>query len=128
MGAAMIPVALVFAVFVCIAKDSPKPRPRTSLGDYGRMLRESDTVWLSLLYSLTFGGFVGLSSFLTTFFHEQYALSRVTAGDLTTIVVVAGSFLRPVDGSPTASAAIGCSWACWPWPRCASASFRRYLR
>ena len=62
------------------------------------MLGESDTLWLAFLYSLTFGGFVGFASFLTTFFHEQYHLSRVSAGDFTTIVVVAGSFLRPVGG------------------------------
>jgi len=98
MGLATIPVALVFVFFACIAKDSPQPRPRTSLADYVGMLRESDTVWLSFLYSLTFGGFVGLASFLTTFFHEQYHLTRVAAGDFTTIVVVAGSFLRPVGG------------------------------
>ena len=98
MGLATIPVAVVFVFFACIAKDSPKPRPRTSLADYVGMLRESDTVWLSFLYSLTFGGFVGLASFLTTFFHEQYHLTRVAAGDFTTLVVVAGSFLRPVGG------------------------------
>jgi NNP family nitrate/nitrite transporter-like MFS transporter len=98
MGLATIPVAVVFVFFACIAKDSPKPRPQTSLRDYGRMLRESDTVWLSFLDSLTFGGFVGLASFLTTFFHEQYHLTRVAAGDFTTVVVVAGSLLRPVGG------------------------------
>ena len=98
MGLATIPVAVVFVFFACIAKDSPTPRPRTSLVDYGRMLRESDTVWLSFLYSLTFGGFVGLASFLTTFFHEQYHLTRVAAGDFTTVVVVGGSLLRPVGG------------------------------
>ena len=63
-----------------------------------RVLGESDTLWLAFLYSLTFGGFVGFASFLTTFFHEQYHLSRVAAGDFTTIVVVAGSLLRPVGG------------------------------
>jgi NNP family nitrate/nitrite transporter-like MFS transporter len=66
--------------------------------DYRAILREPDTLWLAFLYSLTFGGFVGFASFLTTFFHEQYQLSRVSAGDLTTVVVVAGSFLRPVGG------------------------------
>ncbi len=66
--------------------------------DYVAVLREPDTLWLSFLYSLTFGGFVGFASFLTTFFHEQYHLSRVSAGDFTTIVVVAGSLLRPVGG------------------------------
>src|SRR4029079_13537407 len=50
------------------------------------------------LYSLTFGGFVGFASFLTTFFHEQYHLTRVAAGDLATVVVVSGSLLRPVGG------------------------------
>jgi MFS transporter, NNP family, nitrate/nitrite transporter len=98
MGLAALPILVVFAVFAVTAKDSPAPRSRTSLADYGAALRESDTMWLSFLYSLTFGGFVGLASFLTTFFHEQYSVSRVVAGDFTTMVVVAGSFLRPVGG------------------------------
>jgi NNP family nitrate/nitrite transporter-like MFS transporter len=98
MGLAALPIVVVFGLFAWIAKDSPAPRTRTSFADYGAALRESDTMWLSFLYSLTFGGFVGLASFLTTFFHEQYGVSRVAAGDFTTIVVVAGSFLRPVGG------------------------------
>ena len=36
------------------------------------------------LYGLTFGGFVGFTSFLTTFFNEQYHVSKVSAGDFTT--------------------------------------------
>jgi len=97
-GFAMMPLALVFLVFALFAKDSPAPRTVATAKDYGAILRESDTLWLAFLYSLTFGGFVGFSSFLTTFFHEQYQLSRVSAGDFTTLVVVAGSFLRPVGG------------------------------
>ena len=34
----------------------------------------------------------------TTFFHEQYQLTRVQAGDFTTVVAIAGSLLRPVGG------------------------------
>ena len=97
-GFAMVPLALAFVVFALFAKDSSKPRATTSASDYKAVLGESDTLWLAFLYSLTFGGFVGFASFLTTFFHEQYHLSRVSAGDFTTIVVVAGSFLRPVGG------------------------------
>jgi NNP family nitrate/nitrite transporter-like MFS transporter len=62
------------------------------------VLSEADTLSLSWLYSLTFGGFVGFASFLTTFFHDAYQVSRVDAGDLTTVVVVAGSLLRPIGG------------------------------
>jgi len=88
----------VFVIFALLAKDSPAPRPVTTLGDYRAIVRESDTLWLAFLYALTFGGFSGFASFLTTFFHEQYQLSRVSAGDFTTLVVVAGSLLRPVGG------------------------------
>jgi len=97
-GFAMLPLAAVFLVFVLFARDSPAPRKVTTARDYRAVLGESDTLWLAFLYSLTFGGFVGFSSFLTTFFHEQYLLSRVSSGDFTTLVVVAGSFLRPVGG------------------------------
>jgi MFS family permease len=90
-GLMMIPVVTILLVFVAIAKDSPRVRPRQTWRDYARALREPDTGWFSLLYSLTFGGFVGFTSFLTTFFHEQYHVSKVSAGDFTTLVVVAGS-------------------------------------
>jgi MFS transporter, NNP family, nitrate/nitrite transporter len=97
-GLAMLPIFAVLVVFMMIAKDSPERAPAPTWRAYRAILGEADTLWLSFLYSLTFGGFVGLASFLTVFFHEQYALSRVTAGDFTTIVVVAGSLLRPVGG------------------------------
>jgi NNP family nitrate/nitrite transporter-like MFS transporter len=97
-GIAMIPVAAVLAMFFVLAKDSPKQVAPTSRREYGTLLREPDTLWLSFLYSLTFGGFVGFASFFVTFFHEQYGLSRVAAGDFTTTVVIAGSLLRPAGG------------------------------
>lgn len=97
-GIAMIPVAAVLAMFFMLAKDSPTRVAPTSRREYAALLRESDTLWLSFLYSLTFGGFVGFASFFVTFFHEQYGLSRVTAGDFTTMVVIAGSLLRPAGG------------------------------
>jgi NNP family nitrate/nitrite transporter-like MFS transporter len=62
------------------------------------VLRQRDTWWFCLLYSVTFGGFVGLASFLPTFLRDQHALSPVHAGYFATACVIAGSFLRPVGG------------------------------
>jgi MFS transporter, NNP family, nitrate/nitrite transporter len=98
LGLAAIPVCAVWLLFSVMAKDSPKTRPVARLSDYASVLRDPDTRWFCFLYSLTFGTFVGLASFLTGFFHDQYGLSRVRAGDFTTAVVLAGSFLRPVGG------------------------------
>jgi len=95
---AMLPVALVLVLYSLMAKDSPKRPPRPAWRDYVVIFRQADTAWFCLFYCFTFGGFVGLASFLTLFFHDQYGLTKVRAGDFTTLVVVAGSFLRPVGG------------------------------
>jgi NNP family nitrate/nitrite transporter-like MFS transporter len=98
LGLALIPVLAVTAVFALFAKESPAKTKALGWKDYVEILREPDTLWFSILYSLTFGGFVGFASFLTTFFHDQYHVSRVSAGDFTTAVVVSGSLMRPLGG------------------------------
>jgi NNP family nitrate/nitrite transporter-like MFS transporter len=94
----MLPVLLVLLLFALLAKDSPRQRSASAWHEVASVLRESDTAWFCFFYCFTFGGFVGLASFLTVFFHDQYGLAKVRAGDFTTIVVLAGSFLRPVGG------------------------------
>lgn len=95
---AMLPVLLVLLLFALLAKDSPRQGKAPAWRDFASVLRESDTAWFCFFYCFTFGGFVGLASFLTVFFHDQYGLAKVLAGDFTTIVVLAGSFLRPIGG------------------------------
>jgi MFS transporter, NNP family, nitrate/nitrite transporter len=97
-GIAMIPVCLVWLFFAWKAKDAPVRRPVYRLRDYAGAFREPDTAWFCFIYSITFGGFSGLSSYLSIFYHDQYGMTKVQAGDLTTLVVVFGSFLRPVGG------------------------------
>jgi NNP family nitrate/nitrite transporter-like MFS transporter len=95
---AMVPVLLVLLTFAVLAKDSPREGRTPAWRDFASVLREADTAWFCFFYCFTFGGFVGLASFLTVFFHDQYGLAKVRAGDFTTIVVLAGSFLRPMGG------------------------------
>lgn len=97
-GLALLPLSLVLIAFFLLARNSPsKARPK-HWNQYAQLLAEPDTWKLCFLYSLTFGGFVGLASFLSVFFHDQYHLTKIQAGDFTTIVVLSGSFLRPVGG------------------------------
>ncbi len=97
-GLALIPILLTLVVFTLAAKDSPQQPPPKPLAAYAAVLREHDTWWFCLFYSVTFGGFVGLASFLGIFFHDQYGMTPVQAGALTTVCVIAGSFLRPLGG------------------------------
>jgi NNP family nitrate/nitrite transporter-like MFS transporter len=97
-GLALIPLSATLVLFFFFAKDSPDqpaPRPLTAYAD---VLKLGDTWWFCLLYSITFGGFVGLASFLNVFFLSQYGLSKVEAGNFATFCVIAGSALRPLGG------------------------------
>jgi len=97
-GLALIPIAAVLVGFTVFAKDSPnRPAPK-KLSQYANVLKQRDAWLFCILYSVTFGGFVGMSNYLTIFFNAEYGLSAVRAADFTTICVIAGSFFRPVGG------------------------------
>jgi NNP family nitrate/nitrite transporter-like MFS transporter len=93
-----IPLAVVLVAFCLLAKDSPMRVARQSLGGYLGALRERELWWFCLFYSVTFGGYVGLSSFMPLLLRDQYHLTAVTAGYLTALAALAGSGLRPVGG------------------------------
>jgi MFS transporter, NNP family, nitrate/nitrite transporter len=95
---ATIPLALVILAFALLAKDSPATTKGLPLRHYLAALKVSDMWWFCLLYSVTFGGYVGLGSFLPTFFHDQYGVAAINAGYLTALATFIGSALRPVGG------------------------------
>jgi NNP family nitrate/nitrite transporter-like MFS transporter len=97
-GIALAPVLLTLFLFVLLARESPNRPPAKSLGEYGAMLRLADTWWFCLFYSVTFGGFVGLATFLNSFFRVQYDLTPIHAGYFATACVISGSLLRPIGG------------------------------
>jgi NNP family nitrate/nitrite transporter-like MFS transporter len=97
-GLAMLPIAAVLVLFALLAQDSPAHVPPRRLKDYSAVVRQADASWFCLFYSVTFGGFVGLASYLAIFFHDEYGLSKVAAGDLTAACVFAGSCARPAGG------------------------------
>ncbi len=99
LGLAIIPLAIVLALFAVLAKNGPRSPARKSLKDYAEVLSHADAWWLMAFYCVTFGGFVGLSSFLPIYFNDQYGLSAVNAGYATAACVFAGSFVRPFGGA-----------------------------
>lgn len=98
MGVAFIPLVITFIIYSLISKNPPtQPKPEP-IKNYFNIFKLKDTWYFCFLYSVTFGGFVGLTNFLSIFFVDQYRLSSVQAGDFVTILIIAGSFARPVAG------------------------------
>jgi NNP family nitrate/nitrite transporter-like MFS transporter len=68
------------------------------LSRYIAALHSGDIWWFCLFYSVTFGGFVGLSTFLPLFLKNQYAMNPVEAGLWTALAAFLGSTVRPLGG------------------------------
>ncbi len=97
-GLALIPLGATMVLFYLMAQDSPNQPAPKRWADYASVLRQVDAAWFCLFYAVTFGGFVGLASFLAIYFREQFHLTKIQAGSFATVCVIAGSFLRPLGG------------------------------
>jgi MFS transporter, NNP family, nitrate/nitrite transporter len=98
LAVAMLPLLIVLIAFIILAKESPNNTKGQPLKNYLAALKVKDLWWFCLLYSITFGGYVGLSSFLPIFFRDQYTVSPINAGYLTAMAAFAGSCIRPLGG------------------------------
>jgi NNP family nitrate/nitrite transporter-like MFS transporter len=67
-------------------------------GRYVSVLRERDTWVMMLVYSITFGGFVGMSSYVSLLLTAQYQLSKVDAGLIMAALSFTGAMIRPIGG------------------------------
>jgi len=101
-GVMMWPVVLTMLVFAVLVRGDvgtvpwrDRRAPWDSLTD---ALTRRSLYRLGFLYSVTFGGFAGLCSFLPIFFHDQYGLDLVAAGMITAVCGLAGSLARPWGG------------------------------
>jgi MFS transporter, NNP family, nitrate/nitrite transporter len=97
-GLAILPLITVLTIYVLVAQDGPVKSAPKSLRSYLKILREQDLWRFNGFYMVTFGGFVGLCSFLPIFFYDQYGVTKVQAGGFAALCVFAGSFLRPLGG------------------------------
>ncbi|WP_336957962.1 nitrate/nitrite transporter [Sphingobium aquiterrae] len=99
LGLAVIPLAIVFVIYMALAKDAPNPPAPRSFASYLAVLNKADAWWFMLFYSVTFGGFVGLAASLSIYFTDQFGLTPVVAGYCTAACVFAGSLVRPMGGA-----------------------------
>ena len=97
-GLAGLAMALPLLVMIFMAKEPPDRDHAHTIKDQIKCLWEKDGWAFNLVYIITFGGFIGLSSFLPTFFYEQFGVTKVEAGQLTMLAALMGSGIRIVGG------------------------------
>lgn len=101
-GFMLIPLVLTLALFTAlvqpdrgIARQEPGRRWWETMV---RSLSRRSMHWVSFLYAVTFGGFVGFCSFLPILLHDQYGADWVAAGSITALCGLVGSLVRPIGG------------------------------
>jgi NNP family nitrate/nitrite transporter-like MFS transporter len=93
-AATMVLPMIVMAVF---AKEPPD-REHQTFREHIACLFEKDGWAFSLIYVITFGGFIGLANFLPTYFYDQFKVSKIEAGQLTMLATLMGSATRVLGG------------------------------
>ncbi|MEY2893830.1 MAG: hypothetical protein RJA98_3738, partial [Pseudomonadota bacterium] len=91
-------ILLPMIVMVVFAKEPPDVDSHASFRDHIACLFEKDGWVFSLIYGVTFGGFIGLITFLPTYYYDQFGVSKVQAGQLTMLAAFMGAAVRVVGG------------------------------
>jgi NNP family nitrate/nitrite transporter-like MFS transporter len=97
-GFAAVSVAVPALVMAVYAKEPPDLAPHASFREHIACLFEKDGWAFSLIYAVTFGGFIGLTTFLPSYFYDQFGVSKVAAGQLTMMAAFLGAALRIFGG------------------------------
>ncbi|MDH6593698.1 NNP family nitrate/nitrite transporter-like MFS transporter [Variovorax sp. TBS-050B] len=97
-GVAAGAILLPMVVMILFAKEPPDVDSHASFREHIACLFEKDGWVFSLIYGVTFGGFIGLTTFLPSYYYEQFGVSKVQAGQLTMLAAFMGAAVRIVGG------------------------------
>jgi len=97
-GIAAAAIAIPMVVMIVFAKEPPDVDSHASFREHIACLFEKDGWAFSVIYGITFGGFIGLTTFLPTYYFDQFGVSKVQAGQLTMLAAFMGATVRVFGG------------------------------
>ena len=97
-GFAAAAIAIPMLVMIFLAQEPPDLDTHATLREHVACLFEKDGWAFSLIYGITFGGFIGLATFLPTYYFDQFHVSKVQAGQLTMLAAFMGATVRVFGG------------------------------
>ena len=97
-GIAAVGLLLPVLVMIFLAREPDDVDKHASFREHIACLFEKDGWAFSVIYAITFGGFIGLTSFLPSYYYDQFGVSKVQAGQLTMLAAFMGAALRIFGG------------------------------
>ncbi len=96
-GWTAIVMVIPLVTMIVMAKEPPDIQHQ-SFREHMAPLAQVDGWAFSLIYVITFGGFIGLSTFLPSFYFSEFGVTKIEASYLTLLAAVLGSTIRAVGG------------------------------
>ena len=97
-GLAALGLLLPMTVMIFLAREPDDRDKNATLRDHTACMFEKDGWAFSVIYAITFGGFIGLTTFLPSYYYDQFSVSKVQAGQLTMLAAFMGAALRIFGG------------------------------
>lgn len=97
-GIAAVAMLLPLIAMILFAKEPDDVDSHATLREHVACLFEKDGWAFSLIYAVTFGAFIGLATFLPTYYYDQFGVSKVQAGQLSMLAAFMGAALRVFGG------------------------------
>ncbi|RQP25434.1 MFS transporter [Piscinibacter terrae] len=97
-GVAAVAIFIPMLVMIVLAKEPPDVDAHSNFREHIACLFEKDGWAFSLIYGVTFGGFIGLTTFLPSYYYDQFGVSKVQAGQLTMLAAFMGAAVRVGGG------------------------------
>jgi MFS transporter, NNP family, nitrate/nitrite transporter len=97
-GIAAVAMLLPLIAMILFAQEPPDVDSHASLREHAACLFEKDGWAFSLIYAVTFGGFIGLATFLPSYYYDQFGVSKVQAGQLSMLAAFMGAAVRVFGG------------------------------
>jgi len=93
-------IVLMIIPMICMAflAKEPPDQEKKHLKDYLKVVIDKDAWVFNLIYIVTFGGYIGFSMFLPTFFHDQYGITKSQMGQYSAAIAIMASILRVAGG------------------------------
>ena len=89
---------LPMGAMILFGKEPPDVDKHSSLREHIACLFEKDGWAFSIIYAVTFGGFIGLATFLPSYYYDQFGVSKVQAGQLSMLAAFMGAAVRVFGG------------------------------
>jgi NNP family nitrate/nitrite transporter-like MFS transporter len=87
----------MFCMFF-FAKEPPD-QERKSLATYLKVLVDKDAWVFNMIYIVSFGGYIGFTTFLPTFFHDQFMITKAQMGQYSAVIAIMASVTRVIGGA-----------------------------